>query len=79
MTAPEPIKRALTPATLEMVGRQIIRTGDHLVRIRVDGGRIVLDPVGDWDVHGSYDAVDVDLPRALRRAVPYHHGARADP
>ena len=54
VTAPEPIKRALTPATLEMVGRQIIRTGDHLVRIRVDGGRIVLDPVGDWDVRGSY-------------------------
>ena len=58
VTAPEPIKRALTPATLEMIGRQIIRTGDHLVRIRVadNGGRIVLDPVGDWDVRGSYDA-----------------------
>ena len=54
VAGPEPIKRALTPATLEMIGRQIIRTGDHLVRIRVDGGRIVLDPVGDWDVRGSY-------------------------
>ncbi len=46
---------AVTPSTLALVGRDVIRRGESLHEIRVTGGRVRLIPSGSWDVHGPED------------------------
>ena len=45
--------RAITPAFLALVARQLIRRGESLHEINVDAGGLALMPVGSWDVRGG--------------------------
>ena len=44
---------ALTPEVLLTIGRSIVRAGESLHLIEVEGGRVVLLPVSQWDVAGG--------------------------
>ena len=44
--------RALTPSVLAHMGRELLRRGQSLWRIRIAGGRVVLDPVAYATLHG---------------------------
>ena len=45
----------LTPSVLADIGTQLCRHGEVLYALSVEGGRVVLHPVGAWDVRGDYD------------------------
>ena len=47
--------RAITPAVLELVGRELVRKGEALFEIMVIGGEARLLPVSWWDVYGSFE------------------------
>ena len=48
--------RAITPEVLASVGRELVRRGESLHLIALDGsGRISLHPVGSWEVRGGPD------------------------
>ena len=55
--APSHAQAALTPDVLNLIGRSLIRSGEVLFLLDVVEGGIVLQPVSDWDVQGSYDPV----------------------
>lgn len=44
---------SVTPAVLEMIGRQLIRRGECLFQIKVVGGAVVLLPAASWTVTGG--------------------------
>ena len=46
--------RAITPQTLELVGRELVRRGEVLFEIAVMGGEARLLPVSWWGVYGDY-------------------------
>ena len=49
----EPAVPALTPAVLALIARDLIRRGESVHLIEVDGG-LNLRPVGSWDVRGDH-------------------------
>ena len=46
---------AICPAFLALVGRDLIRRGDSLHVIRMDGGRVQLIPASSWHWEGNHD------------------------
>ena len=46
---------AITPAVLASIARSLIRRGESLHLVEVEGGAIRLSPVGTWDVSGGPD------------------------
>ena len=49
-----PVARAVTPAFLALVVRDLIRRGESVHLIEVDRGGAMLRPVGSWDVRGGH-------------------------
>ena len=43
----------IAPATLALIGRDLIRRGESLHLIEVAGGEVTLRPCGSWDVRGG--------------------------
>ena len=50
----EPAHPAVTPAVLALIARDLIRTGESVFAIEVDGAAPVLRPAGSWDVRGPW-------------------------
>ena len=50
---PADLTGALTPGCLGMIGRELIRNGECVFAIRMQAGRVQLQPAADWDVAGS--------------------------
>ena len=51
-----PITAALTPSILALIGRELCRRGECVLKISVSrDGKIRLFPAGSWDVRGGYD------------------------
>ena len=50
---PEAFKRALTPAVLAQIGRDMIRAGESFFLITVRNGRIILTPQAQVTAHGG--------------------------
>ena len=46
---------AITPAVMEMAGREMMRQGQSVWRIVVTGGKLELRPIAYWDVYGGTD------------------------
>ena len=53
--APDAMRDALGPACLSMIGRSLIRRGEILFLIKVDGGRVKLWPAASHDITGGPD------------------------
>ena len=53
--APDATRDALSPACLSMIGRSLIRRGEILFLIRVDGDRVKLWPAASHDLAGGPD------------------------
>lgn len=51
--AEDRVKMAITPAFLAQVGRDLIRKGESLHVIELDGGSVVLLPAGSWSLTGG--------------------------
>ena len=47
------VEAALTPSVLSQIGRALMRAGDDLWLIEVEGGQIVLRQAHSWDVQGG--------------------------
>ena len=57
--APEYIREAVTPRVLAQIGRDLIRTGESLHALRMDGmGRVRLIPCSTWYWEGGADPLD---------------------
>ena len=48
-----PAVPALTPACMALIARNLIRRGDDVHALMLDGGAIRLQPIGSWDVRGG--------------------------
>ena len=48
-----PATRAVTPALLANVVREMVTRGEAMYLIRVTGGEVELAPVGSWDIRGG--------------------------
>ncbi len=55
VSGPEELTQALSPSTLSMMARSIIRQGEIVLAIDVTEGELRLRPCSDWDVRGDYD------------------------
>ena len=53
--AATPATRAVTPAILALIGRQLVRRGEAVLAIEVRGGDVVLIPAASHDVEGGPD------------------------
>ena len=53
VSGPESLTRALTPGTLELIGRSLIRTGEVVFLIDTTAGRLRLVPAQTHDVEGG--------------------------
>ena len=53
--ADENIAAVLSPSCLSLIGRTLIRTGDLVLQITTDNGRLALLPAQAWDVRGGPD------------------------
>ena len=53
--APPAVEDALTPGTLALIGRDLIRRGESVHLIELARGDLRLYPAGSWDVRGSWD------------------------
>ena len=51
----EPEIPSLTPTLMATAARALIRRGEIIYQIDVENGRLVLHPIGDYDVRGSAD------------------------
>ena len=51
--APDVIAKAVTPWVLSTVARSLIRSGESLWLIEVEGGAVRLEPCAYWDVRGQ--------------------------
>ena len=56
--APERVQAALSPATLALIGRDLIRRGECLFQIEIQDEALKLFPVGSWDVAGPWDEAE---------------------
>ena len=45
----------LTPGCRALIARDLIRRGESVHRIRIEGGEVRLQPIGSWDVRGTAD------------------------
>ena len=52
---------AITPAVLEMIGRQLIRRGEVVFQIVVSGGAVVLLPAASFTVTGGPESWDYEI------------------
>ena len=52
------ITEAITPAFMALVARDLVRRGESVFHIEVEGGAPMLRPVGSWDVRGGPDEAD---------------------
>ena len=48
-----PAVPALSPGCLALIARNLIRRGEDVHQIQVDGGAVRLQPIGSWDVRGG--------------------------
>ena len=64
---------AVTPAVRELIGRQLVRRGEVLFLIELEGGRLRLDPATTWTVDGGADPTSWPLRDHAGGAVPHHH------
>ena len=55
---PADIAAALTPRTLALIGRDLVRVGESLHVIRMSGGRLRLFPASTWYWQGAADPAD---------------------
>ena len=55
---PADIAAALTPRTLALIGRDLVRVGESLHVIRMSGGRLCLAPASTWYWEGGSDPAD---------------------
>lgn len=55
VTGPATLTAALTPACLALIGRELIRTGELVLAVDVQDGRLMLWPAADYDVTGDFD------------------------
>ena len=55
---PADIAAALTPRTLALIGRDLVRVGESLHVIRMSGGRLRLAPASTWYWEGGSDPAD---------------------
>ena len=55
---PADIATALTPRTLALIGRDLVRVGESLHVIRMSGGRLRLFPASTWYWEGGADPAD---------------------
>lgn len=56
VNAPPAVMAALDPKCLHLIGRSLIRRGEFVARIELDGtDRLRLAPAADWDVRGGPD------------------------
>ena len=55
VTPANPMTAGLTPACRALIARDCIRRGEHVSRIRIEGGGVRLQPIGSWDVRGPAD------------------------
>ena len=76
--AADRVKRALTPAVLGSIARSMIRRGESVYLIEIEGGEIRLQPVGSWDIRGGpnpgdwFVRADIFGPSGnLTKFVPY--------
>ena len=53
-----PAVPALTPSVMALIARDMIRRGESVFGIEVEGGMVMLRPVGSWDVRGPWREVD---------------------
>ena len=51
----EPAHPALTADVLALIARNLIRRGESLHLIDLEGGALMLRPVGSWDIRGGHD------------------------
>ena len=56
--APAHVSRVLTPDVLALIARDLIRTGESLFLIEVDGDGLALRPVGSHDIRGGWNEAD---------------------
>ena len=56
--APEAILGALSPSVLALIGRDLIRRGESVFQIEIQGEALRLFPVGSWDVRGPWDEAE---------------------
>ena len=54
----EPAHPALTPGALALIARDLIRRGESVFALEVEGGAPVLRPAGSWDVRGPWRESD---------------------
>ena len=48
-----PAVPALSPTCMALIARNLIRRGEDVHQLQVDGGAIRLQPIGSWDVRGG--------------------------
>lgn len=53
-----PAVPALSPTVRALVARDLIRRGESVFAIEVEGGAVMLRPAGSWDVRGSWRESD---------------------
>ena len=52
---PAEARTVLTPRTLRLIARNLLRRGEDLHQITIEGGDLRLAPIGSWDVRGGPD------------------------
>ena len=52
---PAEARTVLTPRTLRLIARNLLRRGEDLHQITIEGGELRLAPIGSWDVRGGPD------------------------
>ena len=55
VTPAGPLTAWITPDVLNLIGRELIRRGESLGQLAVEGGRVRYFPAGSWDVRGGHD------------------------
>ena len=50
---PDTAAAVLTPSIMNLIGRELIRTGEILFRVSVTDGKRMLTPASHWDVQGN--------------------------
>ena len=55
VTPENPMTAALTPGCRALIARDLIRRGESVHQIRIEGSGVRLQPIGSWDVRGGPD------------------------
>ena len=55
LPTPSEVRTVLTPPCMALLARNLIRRGEDVHQIIVEGGAIRLQPIGSWDVRGPAD------------------------